>query len=242
MSCKKGHKLSGPFAPLQTHTTKSPAWKMLSVGARALFGELQGLYYQNIEGYVFLSARDGAKELRTRPNNIGRWFDELEHYGFLVMLQGPHLGSDGEGQSARYRLTDRYFHGKPPTREFDKWSGEVFRPAQRAYSEAEKTRLNGLKKQNPVTRSVTPRNTVDNVRAKAKRTKKGNNRNTADNVSEEPKCNTVDNVSSITTGSSPEGLQNPNFNPILSWLCMRAVYHQEMNKICDEIANIGEAA
>ena len=121
------------------------------------------------------------------------------------MLQGPHLGSDGEGQSARYRLTDRYFHGKPPTRDFDRWSGEVFRPTQRAYSEAEKTRLNGLKKQNPVTRSVTPRNTVDNVRAKAKRTQKGNNRNTADNVSEEPKCNTADNVSSITTRAEFSG-------------------------------------
>jgi hypothetical protein len=124
-------------------------------------------------GVCFSLGQGGAKELRTRPNNIGRWFDELEHYGFLVMLQGPHLGSDGEGQSARYRLTDRYFHGKPPTREFDKWSGEVFRPAQRAYSEAEKTRLNGLKKQNPVTRSVTPRNTVDNVRAKPKGPKRG---------------------------------------------------------------------
>ena len=83
---------------------------------------------RTLRDMLFLSARDGAKELRTRPNNIGRWFDELEHYGFLVMLPGPHLGSDGEGQSARYRLTDRYFHGKPPTREFDKWSGEVFRP------------------------------------------------------------------------------------------------------------------
>jgi hypothetical protein len=41
---------------------------------------------------------------------------------------------------------------------------------------------------------------------------------------------------------TPEQCQDPNFNPILSWLCMRAVYHQHMNKICDEIANIGEAA
>jgi hypothetical protein len=28
-----------------------------------------------------------------------------------------------------------------------------------------------------------------------------------------------------------------NFNPILSWLCLRAAYHQRMNKICDQAAN-----
>ena len=32
-----------------------------------------------------------------------------------------------------------------------------------------------------------------------------------------------------------------NFNPILSWLCLRAAYHQQMNKICDQVAN-AEAA
>ena len=71
MSKKKfGHKLGGSFAPLLTHTTKSPAWSMLCVGARALFGHLQGRYYQDREGYVFLSARDGAKELRTDKDNM----------------------------------------------------------------------------------------------------------------------------------------------------------------------------
>ena len=27
-----------------------------------------------------------------------------------------------------------------------------------------------------------------------------------------------------------------NFNPILSWLCLRAAYHQQMNRICDQAA------
>jgi hypothetical protein len=216
---------------------------MLSVGARALFGELQGLFYVEVEGYVFLSARDGAERLRTRPHNILRWFDELEHYGFLVKLCGAHLGSDGEGQSAHYRLTDRYFHNKPPTRDFEKWSGEVFSPKKRTYSDAEKARLSGLKKQNPVTRSDTPRDTVGHIRAGAKKPEKGNKCDTAVHISSPPKCDTVDHVSSITTRTRPsEGSADPNFNPILSWLCLRAVYHQEMNKICDEIANIGESA
>ena len=39
----------------------------------------------------------------------------------------------------------------------------------------------------------------------------------------------------------PEQCQDPNFNPILSWLCMRTVYHQEMSRVCDLAAN-AEAA
>jgi hypothetical protein len=34
----------------------------------------------------------------------------------------------------------------------------------------------------------------------------------------------------------PEQCQDPNFNPILSWLCLRTVYHQEMSRICDRAA------
>ena len=200
MSKKKfGHKLGGSFAPLLTHTTKSPAWSMLCVGARALFGHLQGRYYQDREGYVFLSARDGAKELRTHKDNIGRWLDELTHYGFLVMLCGPHLGVDGDGQSAHYRLTDRWFHGQPPTRDFDKWSGEIFRPEKRVYSDAEKARLNELKKQNPVLRSGTPRPTVGDIRTGVKKALKGNKCPTVGDISDAPKCPTVRDVSSIAT-------------------------------------------
>jgi hypothetical protein len=28
-----------------------------------------------------------------------------------------------------------------------------------------------------------------------------------------------------------------NFNPQLTWLCLRAAYHQQMNQICDQVAN-----
>ena len=201
MSKKKfGHKLGGPFAPLLVHTRRSEAWQRLSVGARALFMELQSLYYQDREGYVFLSAREGGECLRTRPHNILRWLDELVHYGFLVMLCGPHLGVDGDGQSAHYRLTDRWFHGQAPTRDFDKWSGEIFTPRKRVYSAAEKARLNGLKKQNPVTRSDTPRDTVGHIRAGAKRALKRGKRDTVGHISEPQKCDTVDHISSIATG------------------------------------------
>jgi hypothetical protein len=39
----------------------------------------------------------------------------------------------------------------------------------------------------------------------------------------------------------PDLCQDPNFNPILSWLCLKAAYHQQMRQLCDEVAN-AEAA
>jgi hypothetical protein len=48
--------------------------------------------------------------------------------------------------------------------------------------------------------------------------------------------------SSTQTPATPEQCQDPNFNPMLSWVCLRAAYHQQMNKLCDEIANLEEAA
>ena len=36
--------------------------------------------------------------------------------------------------------------------------------------------------------------------------------------------------------ASPEQSQDHNFNPILSWLCLRSAYHQQMNRICDQAA------
>ena len=47
--------------------------------------------------------------------------------------------------------------------------------------------------------------------------------------------------SSTQLPASPDLCQDPNFNPILSWLCLRAAYHQQMNNICDLAAN-AEAA
>jgi hypothetical protein len=204
MSRKKGHKLNGSFAPLLSHTRKSPAWQMLSVGPRALFMELQASYFTDIEGYVFLSCREGAGLLRTRKNNISVWFSALEHYGFLVKVRDAHQTGLGEGECARYRLTDRYFHGQPPTRDFEKWDGTVFEPPIRARSENEKARLNGLRKNRPpVPRPDTPRTMVGDVRAGSETPEIGNRRTTVGDISGLRKRTTVGDVSRFTTPLLP---------------------------------------
>ena len=62
---------------------------------------------------MFLSARDGARELNAHKDTARKWLHELEHYGFIVMVQGAHLGVHGTGKAAHYRLTDCPFAGKP---------------------------------------------------------------------------------------------------------------------------------
>jgi hypothetical protein len=80
-------------------------------------------------------------------------------YGFVVMVQGAHLGCDGKGKAAHYRLTDRHYAGKPPTYDFQNWDGVLFEPKKRKVSDTEIARLNELKrkrkKQNPVRRLLT---------------------------------------------------------------------------------------
>ena len=161
-----------PFTAVFRHTTKSVAWKALSVGAKATFVALQSLHNDKSQNAVFMPGRRGIKEygLGQDRNAIGRWLKELEHYGFIVMVQGAHLGLSGKGKSAHYRLTDRYHAGKPPTYDFQMWDGVLFEQKRKATA-AEIARLDDLKqrrkKQNPVSRLGTVCQEPTDIRATA---------------------------------------------------------------------------
>ena len=115
-------------------TMKSDAWRALSVGAKATFLELRKNYNTKAQNAVFLSARDGARELGVHRDTVCKWVHELEHYGFIVEVRGAHLGVTGTGKAAHYRLTDSPHAGIPPTYDFQNWDGVLYDP----------------KKQNPV--------------------------------------------------------------------------------------------
>jgi hypothetical protein len=156
-----------PFTALFRHTTKSEAWKALSVGAKATFMALQSQHNDRAQNAVWISARDGVEVfgLGQDRNAIGIRLQELEHYGFIVKVQGHHLGLSGKGKSAHYRLTDRYHAGKPPTYDFQNWGGVLFEPKKRKISDAQMDRLNdlngGRQQRNPVqqVRTVCPAGT-----------------------------------------------------------------------------------
>jgi len=131
-----------PFVPLIKTTMATPAWRAMSCGARLLYAELRGRLrndYAN-NGKVFLSDRAAAQAIGVTPGSIVRWYAENEHYGFLRKTSEGFLGADGRGIAAHYRFTEFRCGTHPPTRDFEKWDGELFvytprpRPSQKTGS------------------------------------------------------------------------------------------------------------
>jgi hypothetical protein len=84
---------------------------------------------------AFISHRNAAAEIGSSKTMISGWFDELEHYGFIVQVAAGCLGVDGKGKSPRWRLTELGATSKasanglfePPTNDFLKWDGTKFK-------------------------------------------------------------------------------------------------------------------
>jgi hypothetical protein len=153
---KRKRKNKGPYIPLPKAIMATPAWHTMSFGARLLWIELRGRLRndQLNNGKVFRSCRDAAEALSTKSTrSIVRWYQELEHYGFLHKTNEGFLGSDGHGIAAKYRFTDLAHGTHPPTRDFEKWEGESFVYSPRRPPRKKHPR----KKQNPVSLGDTPR-------------------------------------------------------------------------------------
>jgi hypothetical protein len=115
------------FVALYKATMKTLAWKVMSHGAKSLYVALKSRHNTNLQNAVFVSTRIAAKELGSNKDSITRWLQELQHYGFIVVITPGHLGVEGKGKAPRIRLTDCWYLGKPPTRDFEYWNGTKFR-------------------------------------------------------------------------------------------------------------------
>ena len=117
-----------PFVPLLKDTVKTAAWKALSHGARSLYVTLKGRYNNRLQNAVYVSTRDAEEELGqySTRRNVMRWFRELQHYGFIVMVSPAHHGVNGHGKAPHWRLTEEWYLGKAPTRDFLSWDGIPF--------------------------------------------------------------------------------------------------------------------
>jgi hypothetical protein len=146
-----------PFIPLIKSIMAMPAWRAMSTGARLLNIELRGHLRNDFSnnGSVHLSCRKGAEALGVTTTSIVHWFAENEHYGWLRKTSEGFLGADGRGIAARYRFTDVPHGTHPPTRDFEKWDGEMF-----VYTPRRPRR----KKQNPVPFRHTPRTISSHIR------------------------------------------------------------------------------
>jgi hypothetical protein len=147
---KRKRKINGPFVPMPLVILDARAWRATSCMARVLWTELRRKLRNDglNNGKIYLSCRTAAKALGVDKSTIVRGYAELEHKGFLRKTSEGRLGSDGQGIAPHYRFTDLAHGTHPPTRDYEKWNGELF-----VYT----PRRSARKKQNPVRKMRTPR-------------------------------------------------------------------------------------
>jgi hypothetical protein len=146
---KRKRKIDGPFIALPKAILATPAWRAMTPEGRLLWIELRGRLRNDRlnNGKIFRSCRDAAEEIGCNKDTVFRRYAELEHYGFLRKTSEGFLGVDGRGIAPHYRFTDLAHGTHPPTRDYEKWDGELF-----VYT----PHRAGHKKQNPVRCRRTP--------------------------------------------------------------------------------------
>jgi hypothetical protein len=124
-------RIQGQFTAMRYEVMDSAAWRQMSMGARILYIALIKPLSFNADnnGKIFLSTRNAAKDLGANQESVCIWFRELEHYGFIVMTEPGTIGP--KGKATHWRITDvgwGRLDGKSiePTKDYLKWSGEVF--------------------------------------------------------------------------------------------------------------------
>jgi len=146
---KRKRQSKGPYVAVPKAIMVTPAWRTMSPWARLLWIDLRA-WLRNDDlnnGKVHRSCRAAAQTLGFDKKTTARGFAELDHYGFVRKTVGGFLGSDGRGIATKYRFTDLAHGTHPPTRDFEKWDGEVY---------VEPSHRPAPKKQNPVPPHGTP--------------------------------------------------------------------------------------
>jgi hypothetical protein len=128
MNKRKKNSTHRPFMMFFIDALDSAAWRMMSDGAKALYLRMRRRYNQTMDnnGKVYLPQRVAACEVNSNRDQIARWFRELQHYGFIVMVSAGHLGVHGRGRAPSWRLTELPANGKPPTLDYLGWDGVPF--------------------------------------------------------------------------------------------------------------------
>jgi len=189
---KRKRKINGPFVAVPKAIMATAAWRAMSAEGRLLWIDLRG-WLRNDDrnnGKVHRSCRDAAKSLGFNKDTIARRFAENEHYGFLCKTSEGFLGVDGRGIAAKYRFTDLAYGTHSPTRDYEKWEGDVF---------VYRARQSAGKKQNPVRPRRTPRPTASDIR----NPRRGPSvYPTASDIREAARCPTASDISRLPSPAS----------------------------------------
>jgi hypothetical protein len=158
-----------PFIAVFKSIVATPAWRTMSPIGRLANIELRGHLRNDFSnnGSVHLSCRAGAKAIGINKDTVAHGLAENEHYGFLCKTSEGFLGADGRGIAAKYRFTDVAHGTHPPTRDYEKWDGELFThapPRKKHDPTTTSGHCHNSSQQNPVRSHRTPRPVPPDIR------------------------------------------------------------------------------
>jgi hypothetical protein len=127
-------------------TLDTMAWGAMSHGARSLYVALKRRVPRQ-RNRAYISYRQAGDEIGCGRTQASVWFSELQHYGFIVLLEHGCLGVDGKGKAPHWRLTELGTTSaassgglyEPPTRDYLRWDGQRFKaPSRRSDNSPER--------------------------------------------------------------------------------------------------------
>ena len=114
----KNYKHPGGFIGLPKVVFESKAYRNLTLVARCLLDELQGIYLPQRNGRLVLSVATASQRLNKSEKTVSAAFLELIEHGFIEhMTQSNWI----EGKAREWRLTYEPVDGREPTHEWKLW-------------------------------------------------------------------------------------------------------------------------
>jgi hypothetical protein len=154
-------RIEGNFVAYLTDTMDERAWRAMSPEARLLYLATKRRFNTKFpnNGKIYLSTRIAAKELGFSRVVVIRCFHELQHFGFIVVVEAGHLGVNGRGRAPKLRLTELGYMKDPPTRDYQRWDGTPFqwkKPPSKRQNPYAKKQNPGLRVQSRVGYASSP--------------------------------------------------------------------------------------
>ncbi|MDA7425573.1 Fic family protein [Thalassococcus lentus] len=116
---KRNEQRGGRFARYPAEIIESVAWLSLSGYAVKLHLVLIQRQFGSSDELAAMSENEACKALGLGSRQTARnAFKQLVDAGFIVLQVPAHLGSNGYGRAAKYRLTHLRYNSKPPTRDW----------------------------------------------------------------------------------------------------------------------------
>jgi len=99
----------------------SPAYRDLSLAARALLDEFTHIYRPERNGALSISTKNAARQLNCNERTAIKAFQELIEHGFLMLTEGHYWQ---QRKAREWRLTFEPCNNREPTDEWEQWTPE----------------------------------------------------------------------------------------------------------------------